>query len=285
MNPLEDFERLADEARDEAPPEIDVIDAVMQRVGEASASSFPAETKTEQQHLLRPLARWTVVAGLFLGVAVWWLSSGSSQALAEVEQALAAMTEPSDRTYSIQAEVAGPIGLSRQREGTLYLRGRDHLMVRLDGPLGSEILGGTDGSESWVMPPIGPVLVSSDPHQFEEWLSRHHGPSPLLRIDTVLQRVTEGYELTEARNTDGERYIVATRLKSTDASRPDTVHLWTDAATGTVLKLEVEWNRARTAPGPRHVTVTLTSEESLPAGFFRHQHHAGDRSVRTLPGK
>lgn len=285
MNPLDDFEQLAAEARNETPPEIDVTDAVIQRVGDLSVDSAPAELQPARRRLIGTMARWTVVATLLLGVAIWWQNSGPIQALAAVEQALAAMSEPADRTYSIQVEVGGPFGPSRKREGTLHLRGRDQLLLRMDGPLGSEILAGSDGSESWVMPPIGPVLISSNPHQFEDWLSRHHGPAPLLRIDNVLQRLTEGYDLADAQDARETRHIIATRRESTDARRPDTVHLWMAPSNGTVQRLEVDWNNDRAIPGPRHISVQLSSEQKLPDAFFQHEHHAGDRVVRTLPGQ
>ena len=119
MNPLDDFEQLAAGARSETPPELDVTDAVIQRVGEVAAEAAPPEPQSGGSRLARSVARWSVVAALLLGVAIWWQNSGPNQALAAVEQALAAMSEPADRTYTIQAEVGGPIGLTRQREGTL----------------------------------------------------------------------------------------------------------------------------------------------------------------------
>lgn len=289
---LKTFEDLAESARSEFPPEIDVTAAVMSRLAD---SALQSDERTKDRLRLNG-AQWVTMATI-CAAAVWlgWFArTDSNQALAAIQQARRTLSEPADRTYMITVEGRSPRGLTLTRRATLYARGRDHFVLRITGPFGTDILAGSDGTESWLIPPIGPVLVGDDALLIDRWLSRERVPIPLLSLDEILQKLESRYDLStisdQSRTVhhDNRRPEIADAVRvighrrASDTIIPDTVELWTSRRTGVLERLELRWSKTTVRPGPRAINVVLRDEDELAADFFRHTHHAPDVSKQVI---
>lgn len=293
-DPLKQFEHLAESARCESPPDVDVTAAVMDRL---SASTSDAPTQKLSNHLRRNVVRWTVVASISAAVVWigWFARTESNQALAAIQQARHTLAKPTDRTYTITVEGQSPLGLTHERQATLCARGADHFVFKIAGPFGTDILAGSDGNESWLIPPVGPVLVGTDSLLIDRWLSQERVPIPLLSLDETLQRLESRYNLSvvndeagsaadhEQRSTKTDSIHVVGRRRPKEAMIPDTVELWSNRTSGVLQRLKLRWSDAVSRPGPRTITVVLRSEEQLGTDFFSHvRHHRLDKPVRVI---
>ena len=293
-DPLKQFERLVETARCESSPDVDVTASVMDRLS-VSASDGPAQKLGNR--VRRNVVRWSVVASIF-AAAVWigWFArTESNQALAAIQQARHTLAMPSDRTYTITVEGQSPRGLTHERQATLFARGTDHFVFKIAGPFGTDILAGSDGNESWLIPPVGPVLIGSDSLLIDRWLSQERVPIPLLSLDETLHRLESRYNLSVVSDEIGSTADIGHRSTMTDSIRvigrrrpeeamiPDTVELWSNRTSGILQRLELRWSDAEPRPGPQSITVVLKSEEQLAADFFIHtRHHPPEKPVRVI---
>ena len=300
-NRMEQFEQQCETARRESPPEIDVTAAVMDRIVAGQVGAF--EPSIRRSSLRRRAARWMLAATVCL-VAVWvgWLAQpGTNRALAAVQLARETLSEPTDRSYLITVDGQSPRGGAHSREATLFARGTDQFVFKVKGPFGAEIFAGSDGKESWLIPPVGPVLVSDNVMLIDRWFSREV-PIPVMRLDEILQRLESKYELnTVASGSNpiryGEQHVQDSDSPNPESVHvvghrhhdepivPDTVELWVDRSTGILQRLELRWDESIVRPGPRAITVILKSKEALEADFFSHnQHHSQVVPVHRVAG-
>lgn len=281
------FEQQCETARRESPPVIDVTAAIVARI--AAGPTEAAGTSIGNLNLRRRAARWTMVVTVCV-IAVWlgWVAqTGTNQALAAVQLARQTLSEPTDRTYTITVDGQSPRGAAHSRQATLYARGTDQFVFKIKGPFGTDIIAGSNGKKSWLIHPIGPVLVSTDASNVDRWLSREV-PIPVLRLDEILQRLELKYDLSiVASGTNPMRnaeqhlsdnispnaesvHVVGHRYQD-EPIVPDTVEVWVDRSTGILQRLELRWSGSIVRPGPRYITAILKGDEPLEADFFQSQ--------------
>jgi hypothetical protein len=195
-----------------------------------------------------------------------------------------------DRAYRVTADLRLPDGTPKSLTADLWVRGGHHYVLRQDAPLGDLFLG-SDGVEHWVVPPVLPVVVGSEPGLIEQLLLRDQLSMPFLQVATLLQRLASRYDLKLGpageitTSADGPAVwctqVVGTKRDASDALAPDVIHLWTARQSGVAQQVELDWNRSDEQPGLRRVRLQLQPlTNELPADWYQHApHHATDRRV------
>jgi hypothetical protein len=233
-----------------------------------------------------------VAALLVLQVA----SSRRTQAAeSELDRLIEVSRQAVDRTYRILSlNKPQPPGLPPDQDprrvrppidgALLYTRGEDqHVLVRRYAN-GETFLTGSNGHESWAIPPDGPVQVSSDP-------TRYRGAAPGERqnvpfeIPEALTRLREAYGLQveegDARRGDFSRLIA--RKQSSGVRGPSRVELWFRAGSDVIERMRFE-GLPSVQGGPLSLELQLIEQRDLGPSFFEHHsHHTADRTVNREP--
>ena len=130
--------------------------------------------------------------------------------------------------------------------------------------------------------------MDSDSKRVDRLLGQQPAPIPVLHLDEILDRLEKRYDLRLAvsANDDTDWTHIIGHKRNTEAFEPETVNLWTDPASGLLYRLELDWSKSDSErPGPHHISVRLTGQDSLAPDFFRHEsHHNEHRPVQpSLP--
>ncbi len=283
---LDQFERVAKTARNESPPSIDVTEAVTQRLANATVAKSAAPRSGRRR------MGWAAIAAV-AGIVIWlglFIGDDTNQALAAIQQVRRVMAEDVDRTYSIHIE-GRAFGAPLERHAKMYVRGDSKFVLKFEAGPGGSISAGSDGLENWFVPPMGPVLVSKDASLLDRLRSNSRMRLPFLSIDELLDQLEMNYDLRFLA-TDGTdipirgeidsnwRPVVADKREAS-AFGPESIKLWVDESMTQVQRMELSWSEDTLRPGPRRITVVLTSESSLGANFFNSEaHHSPDRAVQ-----
>lgn len=244
--------------------------------------------------------RWlapTLVAAAVVIAAVWLQgpTHPRTTALAAVESSLKAAQVDQDRAYTVQSRIRMPSGNEHDFAAELWVRGATHYVFQQEGAFGGIVLGG-DGAEHWIVPALGPVLVSDDRGAFDQTLIGRPLATPYLQVTSLLERMAHRYELTllpeESLSTvDGGRPVrclhVVGRSKA-DASEalPSVIELWAARQSGIAYRLRAQWDRP---PGELGLMESTLELKSLPAvvapDWYRHTpHHHPDRRILRRSG-
>lgn len=220
-----------------------------------------------------------------------WPHERLPTALAAVETSLQEARSSPDRLYNIEAVVMPPLGGEpRQVKARLWVRGDTHYVLRHEGWLGGLSLG-SNGREHWVVPPIGPVLVSQDPGFLQSRLLNSPLAIPFVQVTSMLESLKGRYELTlgpevELPDINGSgtvrcTHVIGRKRPDSPLNLPDTMELWTTRRTNTVYRLVARWQADAQQPGPREIRLQgVALPEALPANWYEHAaHHAADRPV------
>ncbi|MEM6776447.1 MAG: hypothetical protein AAF670_02250 [Planctomycetota bacterium] len=243
-----------------------------------------AKTASRAANATRRFVEWGtigVAATVLLAFGILQFVEGPT-ALASVQRSLKAAAEMTTRKYLLQVEIQPPFGPAFTREHELYVQGKDRFALRLTGLFQRRKTWlGQDGQDYWVVPPSGSVLTGTDPSLHSRWV-RSTGKEldregevneiPLTHVTTMLQRMSEGYDLavlddkrTEIANGDVIQCqrILATRAAGGTASdRPDTIELWASRETGIPIRIQARWNLAVGAVGKKSAVLSFQREES-----------------------
>lgn len=231
----------------------------------------------------------TVLLALFLLVQ----AGGSQSAIASIQRSLHVAAQPTTRKYQLQIESQSVIGGTRKIDVDLYVHGENRFALRHPGPLSmGTVWVGRDGADSWVVPPIGPVL-KGDRTSLERWI---HSREELqhtadLHITTVLRRLmSNGYRLETL--ADGEitipgglsfecQHIRAERDTTAQHDHPDEIELWISRESAMVVRIVAHWKREVGEVGRKSVVLTFQSDEpSLTEDWYTAEaHYQGHRPV------
>ena len=231
----------------------------------------------------------TVLLALFLLVQ----TGGSQSAIAAIQRSLNVAAHPTTRKYLLQIESQSVIGGTRETDIDLYVHGNNRFVLRHPGPLPqANFWVGQNGSDSWVVPPIGPV-VKGDRTLLRRWIrSREElDDSALLHITTVLRRMmSRGYRLEKLADEEITiphglavecQRIRAERETTDQQDLPDTIELWASRESGMAMRIIARWEREDGEVGKKSVVLTFQNDEpSLAADWYTADaHYQGQRSI------
>lgn len=146
-------------------------------------------------------------------------------------------------------------------------------------PNGEQFVTGSDGVQSWSIPPNGPVRVSTDLLRFQGAIPGNQLGIPFVNLRSDLVQLRDAYFVSPlGLDANGQRGLKAVK-KSTDYRGPNRVELWYDSASSVIQRMEfIGMPKAR--GGPDRVAVELLQERELGADFFKHEsHHAPNRRI------
>jgi hypothetical protein len=242
-------------------------------------------------HKFSSLVRWlphVIAASILIALGSWPLFSSSSQkAYAAVDRSLRAT--PAAREYSIRILRNNLSGDELTRTAHLYIDKNNRFAVRRQSWLGSsDIWIGSDGTNQWFVPRVGPAFKGSE-RIVGGWLMRKDSTSPYLHLNTALQRMKKDYELTMLPDAgldgvDGEGTIVCERVhgewksqvkSSSDRTLPVEIELWADKESGIARRVVLVWNREPNQVGVTQWSIDLIGYPSLAENWFEPLGHIG----------
>ncbi len=274
-------------------------EARIQRVLDAQQGPAPAE-KQAPSATSRGRRRWmamAVAASLLLAWGLWSQSnSPSQQARAAVLRSLKQAQESTAGHYRLSSVVQWPVVGRREVEGDLWVDGADRFVVRHPALLrANEVWIGANPQEYWIVPPRGPVTTGGS-RIVEAWLAkRERLATPYLHITTMLQRLSEGYELQmlpEEVIDDGSRPGEKVRCRRVQGTLlpsrfrpgvkkllPKAIDLWADKATGFARRIVLDWQLPAKKIGCSRMTVTYAGPGNVTPDWFEHSSHHDNRRV------
>lgn len=235
-----------------------------------------------------------VAAAVLLALLLLFPSGGRQSAMAAIQRSLEVAAQQTTRKYLLQIEYWAALGETRTIDNDLYVQGSKRFVLRHPGLLpGTSIWLGRDGSESWVVPPFGPVLKGNKT-MLNRWLrSREELGTPYLHVTTVLKRMAHGYRLETLDDEEiavpvgglvACQHIRAQRKTPDEPDRPDTIELWASRESGMAMRLVARWELGVGESGRKSVVLTFQNEEpSLSNDWFTAEgHYEGRRPIMRM---
>ncbi len=265
--------------------------------------------------LPRPVSPWyrsmMAVGGALLAasllIAVFWkggLETQASAAVSELNRIIAISSQTKDRTYQVTVDDASaeprmfnrrpPPGKGQRppqppMDGAiLHLRGgRQFVLIRktYDGRL---FVTGSNGQNSWLVRPDGPVRVSADLNRYRQGVPGQQLSVPMINIQDGLHGLLHDYDI-QLKKVDSEsstmasfgeeRQLLIAERKSASFLGPKRVEITYAVSTGQIQQMHfVEMPRAHERP--LTLLLTLVEEREMGPDFFDHaSHHEPQRAV------
>ena len=216
----------------------------------------------------------TMVALVIVLLTIWPSTTTATEILHEV---VASAEAPVDREY--QLELSGRVKLS----GVLWVWGGDQFVLRLPAVIQAHdqyIWLGSNGSDFWIVPALGPVIVTRQ----ADWLlrqlrDRHQMSLPILHLSTVTRRLETRYTTPRLVNdAPGLKHLATEQKLSDSIMLPDRVDLY--ARDKVIALLHLHWNARHGGDEPLDMKLTLNPSKPPAAGWYEHSaHHAAGRIV------
>ncbi len=228
------------------------------------------------------------IAASLLSLLFFLRGGGDSTAMAAIQRSLDVASDQTTRKYLAEVDYRSPIGTSLRIAYELYVQGSERFVLRQPGLLpGNGFWLGRDGSEAWVVPPVGPVM-KGDLTLHRLWLRpREDLGTPYLHVTTMLKRMSSGYRL---RTLDDETVLIPdgksvtcqhirAQLKTFDEKDlPDTIELWASRESGMSIQVVARWELTNSEVGRKSIVLTFQSEEpQLSRDWFTPEAHASAR--------
>lgn len=235
---------------------------------------------------------WALAASVLvaIGFAIQFLGE-SSNAMAAVERSLAAAKELVARHYCITVTTGNDSGDTRDVTSDLYVQGTDQFALRHPALIPNrEIWLGSDGTDCWFLPSLGPIRVG-DQTGLGRWLAkREQLSSPILHIETILTRLKRGYHLKQEPDAtltldDGTtvncQHVIGELKLKESTSAPGKIELWCNKQTGVAIRLDGIYSKPANAWARSKTTIVFVDSPELSDEWFTPAgHHRGFR--RTL---
>jgi hypothetical protein len=261
----------------------------LQRAAIAGEAGRSAARRVRTMSLVRRLV--LAAAALALAAGAAWFTIGTVRT-ADASQVLARIVEvvrTGDRTYYLRvAATSRPVRpapfAGRPQPSVdgaiLYLRASDQYVLARVAEDGTEVLSGSDGTRSWIVPAKGSVRVSRDPRRFGGALPGSRQGIAFVDPHDGLSELGRSYDLTLEPGVAGGSLSWITAIRRPDArGGPKRVEIGFDAATSVIQVMRLD-NLPQGRGGPRAVEFSLVDDSALPPDFFSHAHHHGaDRTV------
>ncbi len=264
------------------------IESVMRRIDREQPRPATVPTSRTGQRSPRRWKRWmswAVAASVLLALIVAVQTTGSTGvAMAAVQRSIAAAQELVSRHYRVTVTLRRSAENTTAIDSDLYVQGSDRFALRHPALLpGSSFWLGTDGSEAWFVPAIGPVRMG-DETGLGRWLSQRESIStPYLHIETVLARMQRGYRLQNLADesievSDGKsvvcKHVVGTLRWKRVEKAPDKIELWSDPHNGVAVRLDATWNEPAGTLGHEKISLVLVDEPVLANDWFAATGHS-----------
>ena len=253
------------------------------------ADTMPAVERIPQRPHSWRSRIWKVSTSLAVCGAVmltWVLWPSSVSAGSVLEKAQQAAAELVDRTYRLVMSHPNAEGGPATRELRITVRGGGRFVVQ---PEHGAYVMGSDGTGYWMARRNGPVCVTGDFRTLAPELQQRIPnrrlldgvlASPdeplLLDISGLLLLIERRYdvELVDS-GIPAERHVQATR-RSGVRGGPSVINFQADAASGVVLRAELNFADSRQR------TWTLIETPTLSDEWYHHSQHAPDRPVERV---
>jgi len=253
------------------------------------ADTLPAAERVPQRSRSWRSRVWTASTSLVVCCAVvltWALWPSSVSAGSVLEKAQQAAAEMVDRTYRLVMSHPNAEGGPATRELTITVRGGGRFVVQ---PEHGAYVMGSDGTVYWMARRNGSVCVTGDFRTLAPELQQRIPnrrlldgvlASPdeplLLDISGLLLLIERRYdiELVDSGN-PAERHVQATRRFGVRGG-PSVINFHADAASGVVLKAELNFADSRQR------TWTLIETPTLSGQWYHHSQHAPDRPIERV---
>lgn len=286
MNPLD--ERFLDELLREAYHPANIEPVLMkalaqcENVGERDFSRAVVEKEITPSRIASPVRRrWLSAIGTIIAVsivicllAVWPSESSATEILREV---IAGTEARVDREYRI--ETSGRVKL----KAVLWVNGGDRFALRLPAlipALDQHVWVGCNGTDFWIVPALGPVLVNRQADWLLAQLQRQQQFAlPLLHLSAVTRRLETRYTTPRLLNdVPGMKHLVTEQKTPTTEFLPARVEIIAKA--GIIQQLLLHWNAKQPGDEPFDMKLTLHQQNAMPGDWYEHSaHHAANRLV------
>lgn len=265
----------------------------VQRVDRAMAA-IRAEIRPQRSPLRFPVwirrVAYATAAVLAVAVGVWLLTRTATPALASLDDIIASLAGPGDRTYHISmqempeppppAADTPPERVPRPglNDAILYLRdGRQYLLQRHD-PNGSVIFDGFDGQKSWrardgvaTNVPEGSGGIPMPPMMADV---------PFSDLRQTMERIHVDYkteQLDEAPLPSGGaaklRHALL-RRNSREVKGPETIEIWANPTSALPVRIVFDRAKIQGNVEPCRLTFDLVSEKAMSPDWFSPAAHA-----------
>jgi len=229
---------------------------------------------------------WAAAAVVLVAIGLTVLTYTPQPAMASVNDILAALGRPGDRTYHMTVvelpeppEPRAPAEPTIQvpRPGldgaTLYLRdATQYLLVRSD-PHGGLMFDGYDGQRSWRVKNGQLAETKEGPGAGGIPMPSIMADVPFSDLRRTLERIQVDYKVERLDQTPlpgGNavlRHVVA-RRSSREVKGPETIEIWADPATGLPRCIIFDRAKFQGSPEPHRLTLQLSSAAPLAADWF-----------------
>lgn len=215
---------------------------------------------------------------VMLAFFLWWMNPRSVNASAEMDRLIKASSKSPDRTYLISNLDAFSEKVDDRQppiEGAiLYVRQPDQYVLVRKFADGRKYLTGSDGEQSWSMPPWGAVRASANPLRFRGPVPGNQHGIPFVNLRSDLVQIRDAYFISLiGPETNGLQKLLAEK-KSSDHRGPNRIELWYDPETVVIQRMVFE-GLPQAKGGPNKVFMELIDQDVLAPDFFRHDYHHG----------
>lgn len=216
--------------------------------------------------------RWAMAAGLLLAISILWIGPSKRSAASALDMAIEAASLDQDRTFDVTIEHARRDGSKRAKEATLFLRGGNRFVLRVESQCGADFVVGSNGEQLWVVADGELVQVHDRGAQVEPWLQIWDLTSSFFDVRTALVELRERYDV-ELVSASG-RNITHIRGRLRDDSRnPDHVEAWV-GSDGVVERLLFAWEPERGRRSvPSRMEFNLRHRDPMPDSLYEHASH------------
>ena len=241
---------------------------------------------TSRRNWLIPAA---AIAATLTGLALWLTPPGTaSSAYAAVQRVAADARILKDRRYRVTQSLNFDQGEQGDLESTLYVRGGEKFALEHRGPMGMAWMG-SNGREGWLIPALGPPIITDNPRYPARWAREEGLALPDLQLTGLLDLMKERFQLTllpreplpDRPEVLCER--ISGRCNANDGGA-NRIELWAHPETGVAQRLVLEWNRAPDEAGLTAVQLDLLAEEPQPDVWYEAEGHRHPRPIlRRIP--
>ena len=274
---------------------IDSQDHDLQQLHESAddlSSAPPAEPSNDRRpRRWNRWISWSLAASVLIviGLAIQFVGE-SGNAIAAVERSLAAAKELVARHYRITVKKGNGPNDTRVVTSDLYVQGANQFALRHPALIPNrDVWLGSDGTDSWFLPAIGPVRVG-DQTGLGKWLAnREQLSTPILHLETILTRLKRGYDLKQEPDAtmtldDGTpvicQHVIGDLKSKGSTSAPEKIELWCDKQTGVAIRLDGIYGKPVNAWGRRKSSIVFVDSPKLSDEWFTPAgHHLGFRQT------
>ncbi|MBL9123660.1 MAG: hypothetical protein JNG90_08510 [Planctomycetaceae bacterium] len=224
------------------------------------------------------------VAAAIAGFALWLTPAGPSQTVfAAVQRVTSDARSLRDRQYRILQSLNFAGGEQRQIESLLYVRGGEKFAISHPGVLGTSWMG-SNGREGWLIPAIGPPLITDNPSYPARWAEEEGLALPDLQLTGLLELMQQRFQLTllASEPLPGRPDLFCQHISGWCDARDggaQRIQLWAHPETGVAQRLVLEWDRAAGETGLTRIQLDLLSEIPQADAWYEADAHRHPRPI------